>query len=59
MLMPMRLGAASASGLEAAVAVALTVVLLVLLVRLTGRIYANAVLRTGARTRLKDALRPA
>jgi len=25
----------------------------------TGRIYANAVLRTGARTRLRDALRPA
>jgi hypothetical protein len=34
----------------------LTVATIALLVRLTGRIYANAVMRIGARVRVRDAL---
>jgi ABC-2 type transport system permease protein len=37
--------------------VALTVALIAVLVRVTGRIYANAIMRMGARIRLGDAFR--
>ena len=39
-------------------AVALTVAFIALMVWLAGRIYGNAVTRTGTRVRLADALRP-
>jgi ABC-2 type transport system permease protein len=55
-LMPMRLAMGSASAWEVAVAIVLTVATIALLVRLTGRIYANAVMRIGARVRVRDAL---
>jgi ABC-2 type transport system permease protein len=42
-----------------ALALLLTVALIAGLVWLCGRIYGNAVLRTGARVRLRDALRAA
>ncbi len=44
---------------ELAVSVTATVALIAVLVRATGRIYSNAVMRTGARVRLSDALRGA
>ena len=56
-LMPMR-SASGVPGWETAVAVALTLALIAGLVWLAGRIYGNAVTRTGARVRLRDALRP-
>ncbi len=37
-------------------ALVLTLATIALLVRVTGRIYANAVMRIGARVRLRDAL---
>jgi ABC-2 type transport system permease protein len=57
MLMPMREAMGVASPFELLLSVALTVALLAILVRATGRIYSNAVMRTGARVRLTDALR--
>jgi ABC-2 type transport system permease protein len=59
MLMPMRLALGVATGWQVALALALTVLLILALVWLCGRIYGNAVLRTGARVRLRDALRAA
>jgi ABC-2 type transport system permease protein len=59
MLMPMRLALGVAAGWQVAVALVLTVALIAALVWLCGRIYGNAVLRTGARVRLRDALRAA
>jgi ABC-2 type transport system permease protein len=56
-LMPMR-SAGGVPGWEVAVAIALTLALIAGLVWLAGRIYGNAVTRTGARVRLRDALRP-
>jgi len=58
-LMPMRLAMGGVPVWEAALSVALVVALIPLLVWLAGRIYANAVMRSGARVKLKDALRPA
>jgi ABC-2 type transport system permease protein len=58
MLMPMRLAIGPVPAVELAVAIILTVVSILALVRLTGRIYANAVRRTGARIAIRDALRP-
>jgi ABC-2 type transport system permease protein len=40
-------------------ALGLTLLLIAALVRLAGRIYRNAVLRTGTRIKLSDALRDA
>jgi ABC-2 type transport system permease protein len=57
-LMPMRIALGVAPGWEIALAVALTLLLLGGLTRLTGRIYHNSVLRSGARVRITDALRP-
>ncbi len=56
-LMPMRL-AGGVPGWEMGLAVALTVAFIALLIWFAGRIYGNAVTRTGSRVRLKDALRP-
>ena len=58
-LMPMRLAMGGVPGWEAALSVGLVVVLIPVLVWLAGRIYANAVMRSGARVRLRDALRTA
>lgn len=59
MLMPMRLALGVAAGWQVALALALTVLLIAALVWLCGRIYGNAILRTGARVRLLDALKAA
>lgn len=56
-LMPMRLALGGVPGWQAGLAVVLVVLLIPALVWLSGRIYRNAVLRTGARVRLSDALR--
>lgn len=58
-LMPMRLAMGGVPVWEAIVSVGLVLALIPLLVWLAGRIYANAVMRSGARVKLKDALRPA
>jgi ABC-2 type transport system permease protein len=55
-LMPMR-AALGVPGWQLAIALTGTVVTLALLVVATGRVYGNAVLRTGTRIRLGDALR--
>ncbi len=55
-LMPMRIAVGTAPLWQVVLATTLTVSLALLLVWLAGRIYANAVLRTGARVRLRDAL---
>jgi ABC-2 type transport system permease protein len=58
-LMPMRLAMGGVPVWEAVVSVGLVLVLIPALVWLAGRVYANAVMRSGARAKLKDALRPA
>jgi ABC-2 type transport system permease protein len=59
MIMPMRISLGVAAPWEIAVSLVLSVALVVALVALAGRVYRNAVLRTGARVRLVDALRAA
>jgi ABC-2 type transport system permease protein len=56
-LMPMRLAMGGVPAWEAALAVVLVVALIPGLTWLAGRIYRNAVIRTGARVKLSDALR--
>jgi ABC-2 type transport system permease protein len=58
-LMPMRLAMGGVPVWEAVVSVTLVVVLIPLLVWLAGRIYANAVMRSGGKVKLRDAMRPA
>jgi ABC-2 type transport system permease protein len=58
-LMPMRLAMGGVPVWEAVVSVGLVVALIPLLVWLAGRIYANAVMRSGGKVRLRDAMRPA
>jgi ABC-2 type transport system permease protein len=58
-LMPMRMAMGVAPTWEVVLATALTVLLIVALVWLAGRIYGNAVLRMGSRVRFRDALRAA
>jgi ABC-2 type transport system permease protein len=58
-LMPMRLAMGGVPVWEAALSVGLVLALIPALVWLSGRIYANAVMRSGARVKLKDALSPA
>ena len=58
-LMPMRLAMGGVPMWEAVVSVGLVVVLIPLLVWLAGRIYANAVMRSGAKVKLRDAMKPA
>ncbi|GAA1971343.1 ABC transporter permease [Amycolatopsis minnesotensis] len=56
MLMPGRIATGAASGLEITAALLLTVLCIGLLTWLAGRIYQNAVLRTGSRVSLRAAL---
>jgi ABC-2 type transport system permease protein len=56
-LMPIRLALGGVPVWQAALAVALVLLLIPGLTWLAGRIYRNAVLRTGAGVRLRDALR--
>jgi len=58
-LMPMRLAMGGVPVWEAAVSVTLVLIFIPLLVWLAGRIYSNAVMRSGARVKLRDALRAA
>ncbi|MGH3759870.1 ABC transporter permease [Actinophytocola sp.] len=56
-MMPMRLAMGGVPAWEAVVSVGLVVAMIPALVWLAGMIYANAVMRSGARVKLKDALR--
>lgn len=58
-LMPMRLAMGGVPVWQTVVSVGLVVALIPLLIWLTARIYRNAVLRTGARVKLSQALRAA
>ncbi len=58
-IMPMRIAMGAATTAEIVLSVVLTIGLIAVLVRLTGRVYANAVMRIGARIPLRDALRAA
>lgn len=56
-LMPMRTALGVATSWECVLAVALNAAALAFLLRIGGRVYRNAVLRTGARVKLADAVR--
>jgi ABC-2 type transport system permease protein len=56
LVMPVRQAAGEVAPWEVALAVALMVVAIALVVRLGGRIYAGALLRTSGRTKLREAL---
>jgi ABC-2 type transport system permease protein len=56
LVMPVRMAAGQAAAWEVAVAVALMLVAIALVVRLGGRIYAAALLRTGGKIKLREAL---
>lgn len=58
-LMPARIAIGVAPAWQVAASVALAVLAIIALTWLAGRVYSNAVLRTGARVRLRDALRAA
>jgi ABC-2 type transport system permease protein len=58
-LMPMRLAMGGVPVWEAGLSVALVIVLIPVLIWFAGRIYSNAVMRTGAKVKLSDALRAA
>jgi ABC-2 type transport system permease protein len=55
--MPGRIAAGLAPGWQIALSIVLTLATVALFTWLGGRIYQNAVLRTGSRVKLKDALR--
>ncbi len=57
MVMPMRIALGTVETWEILASLALSLALIPVLVWGAGRIYSNAVLRTGARVRLRDALR--
>ncbi|GAA4410432.1 ABC transporter permease [Fodinibacter luteus] len=57
MVMPMRIALGAVENWEIILSLALSLVVIPVLVWGAGRIYSNAVLRTGARVRLRDALR--
>lgn len=57
LLMPVRVALGSAETWEALLALGLSLAVIPVLVWLAAKIYSNAVLRTGARVKLKDALR--
>lgn len=57
LLMPIRIALGSVPGWELALSVGLSVALIVLLVVLAGKVYSRAVMRTGAKISLKEALR--
>ncbi|WP_146845396.1 ABC transporter permease [Cellulomonas terrae] len=56
MLMPIRIALGEVAPWEVAVSLGLSLALIPVLVWLAGRIYSNAVLRSGGRIKLKDAL---
>ena len=56
MIMPVRQAAGAAEWWEVALAVVLMLVAIAVIVRVGGRIYAGALLRTGGRVKLKEAL---
>jgi len=58
-LMPMRLAMGGVPVWQAALSVTLVVILIPILIWLAGRIYRNAVMKTGSRVKLRDALRDA
>ncbi|MBN9744022.1 ABC transporter permease [Amycolatopsis sp. A1MSW2902] len=58
-LMPMRLAMGGVPVWEAVLSVGLVIVLIPALIWLAARIYRNAVMRTGAKVKLRDALRAA
>jgi ABC-2 type transport system permease protein len=58
-LMPMRLAMGGVPVWEAVLSVGLVIALIPGLIWLSGRIYRNAVMRTGSRVKLRDALREA
>jgi ABC-2 type transport system permease protein len=55
--MPVRQAAGDVAVWEIVLSVALMLVAIALIVRLGGRIYAGALLRTGGRTKIREALR--
>jgi ABC-2 type transport system permease protein len=57
-LMPVRIALGVAAGWEIALTLALSVLLTAGLLVVTGRVYGNSVMRSGARVRLRDALSP-
>jgi ABC-2 type transport system permease protein len=57
LIMPVRIALGAAEGWEVALSVALSLAVIPVLVWLAGRIYSNAVLHSGGRVRLADALR--
>jgi ABC-2 type transport system permease protein len=57
LVMPVRQAAGEAAGWEVALAVVLMLVAIGLAVRLGGRVYAGALLRTSGRTKVREALR--
>jgi ABC-2 type transport system permease protein len=57
LVMPIRIARGEVALWEVALALALTAAAIYALVRLGGRVYAGAVLRTGAKVRLRDAWR--
>jgi ABC-2 type transport system permease protein len=56
---PIRLAFGEITGLEMALAVAITIVTIVLMVRLAGRVYAGGLLRFGSRVKWSEAFRSA
>jgi ABC-2 type transport system permease protein len=57
LVMPVRMAAGAVAWWEVVLAVALELLAIVLVVRLGGRVYAGALLRTSGKTKLRDALR--
>jgi ABC-2 type transport system permease protein len=57
-LMPVRIALGAAAGWEIALTLVLSLLLTGALLVVTGRIYGNSVMRSGARVRLRDALSP-
>jgi ABC-2 type transport system permease protein len=57
MVMPVRTALGAAQGWEAAVALAISLALIPLLVWIAGRVYSAAIMHSGGRMRLRDALR--
>ena len=56
MIMPIRIALGEVAPWEVAVSLGLSLALIPVLVWLAGRIYSNAVLRSGGRVKLRDAL---
>ena len=56
LVMPVRMAAGAAAWWEVVLAVVLMLVAIALVVRLGGRIYAGALLRTSGKTKLREAL---